>query len=467
MSRTVLKLTAAEVAWATDGRLLSGSPELTLDGFAIDSRTLAAGDLFFAIVAARDGHQFVADAFALGAGGAVIARGSTVEIDRTRLLIEVEDTTVALQALGQHVRRASGATVIAITGSAGKTTTKEALSAFLAVRYQVAKNKGNLNNHLGLPLSLLELRHGADVAVMELGMNHAGEIRLLVGLAEPEVRVWLNVGDAHIGHFESQEQIADAKAEIIESAGPTDLLVVNADDPRVMERAASFGGRTVSFGVSKRADIRAQAIEDRGIHGSGVRVRTPSGEVTMDVPLLGRGNVANVLAATAVALELGVSLNEIAECATRLQPPDHRGTVLKLAAGITVVDDSYNSSPSSLTKMLEVIARETRVSRKAAVLGEMLELGDYAARLHQESGAAAAAAGLHRLITVGGSAAKIMAEAAVAAGMPPDAVTASETSAAAAELIVSWLAPGDLVLVKGSRGIKTDVVVDRIAAEFA
>ena len=187
----------------------------------------------------------------------------------------------------------------------------------------------------------------------------------------------------------------------------------------------------------------------------------------MDIPLLGRGNVANVLAATAVALELGVPLNEIAECATRLQPPDHRGTVLKLAAGITVVDDSYNSSPSSLTKMLEVIARETRVSRKAAVLGEMLELGDYAARLHQESGAAAAAAGLHRLITVGGSAAKIMAEAAVAAGMPPDAVTASETSAAAAELIVSWLAPGDLVLVKGSRGIKTDVVVDRIAAEFA
>jgi UDP-N-acetylmuramoyl-tripeptide--D-alanyl-D-alanine ligase len=302
---------------------------------------------------------------------------------------------------------------------------------------------------------------------MELGMNHAGEIRLLVGLAEPEIRVWINAGDAHIGHFGSQDEIADAKAEIMEGAGPTDLLVVNADDPRIMQRATSFGGRTVTFGVATSADIHAHAIEDRGIDGSVVHVRTPRGEATMDIPLLGRGNVANVLAATAVALELDVPLDAIAACAGRLQPPHHRGAVVKLPTGVTVIDDSYNSNPSSLKKALEVMARESRSARKAAVLGEMLELGNHALRLHHECGQAAAAAGLERLITVGGPAAKSMADAAVAAGMSPGSVTASENSDAAAELIVSWLSPGDLVLVKGSRGIKTDAVVDRIAAEFA
>jgi UDP-N-acetylmuramoyl-tripeptide--D-alanyl-D-alanine ligase len=440
---------------------------MTLDGFAIDSRTLAAGDLFFAIVAARDGHEFVADAFARGASGAVIARDVEVGADHTRLLIDVEDTTVALQALGQHVRRASGATVIAITGSAGKTTTKEMIATFLAARYHVAKNKGNLNNHLGLPLSLLELRHGADVAVMELGMNHTGEIRLLVGLAEPEVRVWINVGDAHLGHFASQDEIADAKAEILEGAGATDLLIMNADDSRVVKRASSFRGRTLSFGVSQSADIRAQDIEDRGIDGTRVRVRTPSAEAVMDIPLLGRGNVSNVLAATAVATELGVPLDEIAVCAARLQPAHRRGAVVRLATGITVVDDSYNSNPSALKTTLEVMARETRAARKAAVLGEMRELGEHSVRLHQECGRAAAAAGLHRLITVGGPAANALADAAIAAGMSAASVTATETSDAAAALIVSWLAPGDLVLVKGSRLSKTDAVVDRIAAEFA
>jgi UDP-N-acetylmuramoyl-tripeptide--D-alanyl-D-alanine ligase len=450
-----------------NGRLLSGAPETSIDGFAIDSRTLSAGDLFFAIVAARDGHDFVADALAGGARGAVIARGRNVDVDQACVLIEVEDTTAALQALAQHVRRASQAKVIAITGSAGKTTTKEMIASFLDAHYQVAKNKGNLNNHLGLPLSLLDLRHGADVAVMELGMNNPGEIRLLVGLAEPDVRVWINVGDAHLGHFTSQEEIADAKAEILEGAGPTDLLIVNADDPRVMQRVASFPGRTVTFGISKGADIRADAVEDRGIDGTALHVRTPSAQANIDIPLLGRGNVANVLAATAVALDLGVPLAEIAGAAARLRPPQHRGAVLKLRAGVTVIDDSYNSNPSALRNALEVMARETRALRKGAVLGEMLDLGEHSIRLHRECGAVAAAAGLDRLITVGGPAAKTLADGAVAGGMAADAVSVTERSDAAADLIVSWLGTGDLVLVKGSRSIRTDAVVDRIAAEFA
>src|ERR671910_2114785 len=184
---------------------------------------------------------------------------------------------------------ASWTTVIAITGSAGKTTTKETIAAFLAVRYHVTKNKGNLNNHLGLPLSLLELRHGADVAVMELGMNHAGEIRTLVDIATPEVRVWTNVGEAHIGHFGSADAIADAKAEILEQASSDTLLVANADDPLVMARVPGFAGRTVTFGTTDAADVRAVDVEDLGLDGSRARLITPAGERQLAVPLLGRG----------------------------------------------------------------------------------------------------------------------------------------------------------------------------------
>ena len=458
-------LTATAIAAAMGGHIRSGSPDQVIDGFAIDSRTLAPGDLFFAIVAARDGHEFVASAFGRGASGAVVERGKAPGM--AGLVIEVDDTTAALQALGQNVRRASRAIVIAITGSAGKTTTKETIAEFLGAKYDVVKNRGNLNNHLGLPLSLLELRHGADVAVMELGMNHAGEIRLLVDLAEPEVRVWTNVGDAHMGHFASQDAIADAKGEILEHAASGNLLIANADDPRVMARVANFAGRVVTFGESGHADVRAERVEELGVEGMRVRVHTSSGTADLRVPLLGRGNLANVLAATATATEMGVSLDQIAERSAHLTPAHHRGSVLRLSRRITVVDDSYNSSPSALRKALEVIAREQRAARKAAVLGEMLELGEHTTRLHQECGRAAAAAGLDRLIAVGGEPAKALAEAAVAAGMKRDAVSWSDTSSAAADVITAWLGDGDLVLVKGSRGIKTDTVVDRIAAEFA
>jgi UDP-N-acetylmuramoyl-tripeptide--D-alanyl-D-alanine ligase len=302
---------------------------------------------------------------------------------------------------------------------------------------------------------------------MELGMNHPGEIRVLVGIATPEVRVWTNVGDAHLGHFRSQDEIADAKAESLESATSGDLLVCNADDERVMARVARFDGRVVTFGASASADVGAESIEELGIDGMRVRVRTGQGTAHLQVPLLGRGNLSNVLAATAVAIELGVGLEEISARAASLQPAAHRGAVIRLAGGITVVDDSYNSSPSALQKALDVIAREQRSRRKAAVLGEMLELGDHATRLHQECGAAAAAAGLDRLITVGSTPAKAMAEAAITNGMRPDAVTWVAVSDQAAGEIIRWLRDGDLVLVKGSRGIKTDAVVDRIAAEFA
>jgi UDP-N-acetylmuramoyl-tripeptide--D-alanyl-D-alanine ligase len=478
-------LTAAMIASATGGYVRAGAADRVIDGFAIDSRSLQPGDLFFAIVAARDGHAFVADAIARGAVGAVVASseaealiealqsGSGADSEGpdlspgTPVLIQVPDTTAALQDLARFVRRESSATVIAITGSAGKTTTKETIAALLDSRFNVVKNKGNLNNHLGLPLSLLELRRGADIAVMELGMNHAGELRLLVGIAEPEIRVWTNVGDAHLGYFASRAALADAKAEILENSSPADVLVVNADDSLVLSRAANFGGRTVAFGTSPQADVRAEAIEDLGLDGLRFRIRTADTSAGVAVPLIGRGNLMNVLAGTAVALELGVPLDDIARRAAALSPAPRRGAVTRLARGITVFDDSYNSSPSALERALDALAHEQRATRKAAVLGEMLELGDHAIELHERCGRAAAAAGLDRLVTVGGVAAEAMAQAAVGAGMSPAAVSWVPTSADAASRMTSWLRPGDVVLVKGSRGVKTDQVVDRITAEFS
>ena len=395
----------------------------------------------------------------------MVSRAIELDDDHDAFVIEVADTTVALQDLAKFVRRESGAKVVAITGSAGKTTTKDTIAELIGTRYRVVKNAGNLNNHLGLPLSLLELRHGADVAVMELGMNHAGEIRTLVGVATPEVRVWTNVGEAHIGYFGSADAIADAKAEIIEDATAATLLIANADDPRVMARVASFPGRTVTFGTSEGAQVRAVDVEDLGLDGSRASLVTPAGRRDLKVPLLGRGHLMNVLCATAVALELNIELDTIVEHAAHLKPSSRRGAILRLPKGVTVIDDSYNSSPSALLRSLEVIARSWG-TRRLAVLGEMLELGELSASLHRECGHAAAHSRLAKLITIGGEPARLMGEAAIESGMARAAVTHFGTSAEAAPAIAAQVTSGDVVLVKGSRGTRTDLVVERLTAVF-
>ena len=461
-------LTAADVATAAGGRLVSGAPSTPVGRVSIDSRTAAAGDFFFAIRGERfDGHAFVADAVAKGAAGVVVEDAGAAAGANAAVVIEVADTTKGLQDLARFVRRASGARVVAITGSAGKTTTKEICAELLSAKYRVFRNKGNLNNHIGLPLSLLELRAGPEVAVVELGMNHAGEIRTLVGIAEPSVRVWTNVGDAHIGFFESADAIADAKGELVEQASADDVLVANADDPRVMDRARRFAGRLVTFGIAASADVQARDVEMRGLDGTRATVQTPAGEFALATPLLGLGNLANVLAATAVAVTLGVPLTAIAERAATLRAAHHRGELLRLPGGITLIDDSYNSSPTALKRSLETVGAATGSARKLAILGEMRELGEHATRLHEECGRAAAAAGLQFLIAVGGDPARDLAGAAVGAGMAADCVVHVPSKKEAAEVALQRVRAGDLVLVKGSRSIGLDTVVERLEAEFA
>ena len=463
---TQLSLTAADVATAAGGHVVSGDPSTPVVRVSIDSRTLAPGDFFIAIRGERfDGHAFVADVLAKGAAGVVVEKAGRG--GGTAAVIEVTETTRALQDLARFVRRQSGARIVAITGSAGKTTTKEICAEMLSATYRVFRNKGNLNNHIGLPLSLLELRNGPDVAVVELGMNHPGEISTLVGIAQPEVRVWTNVGDAHIGFFASADAIADAKGELLEQARPSDVLVANADDPRVMARARTFAGRVVTFGIEAPADVRARNVEMRGLEGTRATVQTPAGAFQLQTPLLGMGNLANVLAATAVAVTLDVPLQAIADRASSLRAAHHRGELLRLPGGVTLIDDSYNSSPTALKQSLGTVGAATGSARKIAILGEMLELGDHATRLHQECGRAVAAAGLDFLIAVGGDAARELSAAAVAAGLPSAHATHVPTKHEALDLAVQRVRAGDLVLVKGSRGIGLDAVVERLKAEFA
>lgn len=462
-------MSAADVAQATGGRIVRGDGGTPIGRVSIDSRRIQPGDLFVAIAGERfDGHRFVAEAMAAGAIGALIHDAPGAPADAAPpLVIEVGDTTRALQDLARYVRRASGTTVVAITGSAGKTTTKEVTARFLGSRFAVFRNQGNLNNHIGLPLSLLELRARPQIAVVELGMNHPGEIRTLVGLAEPQVRVWTNVGDAHLGFFDSPEAIADAKAEILESARPDDVLVANANDERIMRRVGRFAGRVLSFGMDVAADVAATGIRSLGLDGTEADVTTPAGSARLRTPLPGLGNLANVLAALAVGTHFEVPLDAMVAEAAALRPAPHRGELLRLPGGVTLYDDSYNSSPAALRRAIETVAAATGSARKVAVLGEMLELGRHADGLHRECGEAAAAARLDLLIAVGGPAAAALADAAVRAGMAAPAVSHVATSEEAAALALQQVRAGDLVLVKGSRGIGTDLVVERLKAEFA
>ena len=467
----MLPLRATDVAQATGGRIVQGDGATPAGRVSIDSRRTDPGDLFIAIVGERfDGHRFVGEALGSGAAGAVVHQvpsDLTAPVAGQPVIIAVEDTTRALQDLARDVRRRSGARVVAITGSAGKTTTKEVTARFLGARFSTFRNEGNLNNHIGLPLSLLELRSCPEIAVVELGMNHPGEIRTLVRLAEPDVRVWTNVGDAHLGFFDSAEAIADAKAEILEAARPGDVLIANADDPRVMARARAFAGTVITFGMDAAADVRATSVRQYGVDGTEAEISTPAGAGRLRTPLPGLGNLANVLAAISVGTQLGVPLDCMLAEASRLTAARHRGELLRLPGGVTLLDDSYNSSPAALKQSLETVARSTGSARRVAVLGEMLELGRHAERLHGECGRAAAAAGLDLLIAVGAEPAAALAREAVAGGMPQRGVTYVRTKDEAADAALRLVRAGDLVLVKGSRGIGTDLVVERLKAEFA
>lgn len=438
------------------------TPDRVARGYSIDSRTLAEGDLFFAVRGPRfDGHQFVAQAFDRGASGAVVSEGfpDSVPEPWRRSLLPVTDTVGALQRLGQKVRQKWGKPLVAVTGSAGKSTTKEMTAAILARRLNVLKSQGNLNNHFGLPLTLLSLQPEHDVAVTELAMSAAGEIALLTRLAAPQIGLVTNVAAVHLEFFDSVDSIAQAKRELIENLPSAATAVLNFDDPRVRAFAEGFAGKVVTFGFGEGADVRAMDIRADAQRGCRFRVHSTAFAGEIHLPLAGRHNVQNALAATAASSLLGASGDDIQEAMENFQPLAQRSEILTLASGVILINDSYNSNPLAMENMLETLSNWPGAKRRVVVAGEMLELGPGSPSLHRSIGSLCPRFGVDWMIAVQGDA-RYLAEGAEQAGLKAGRARFFDAPEPAAAFCGSLLQSGDVVLVKGSRGVHLEKVVE-------
>jgi UDP-N-acetylmuramoyl-tripeptide--D-alanyl-D-alanine ligase len=438
------------------GAKIQGDPDAVAMGYSIDSRTLNPGDLFIAIAGERfDGHNYVEAALEKGAVGAVVQAGKPVKGDPRRLLT-VDDTVKALQALGAAARRLWGKPLLAVTGSAGKTTTKEILAHILATRFRVMKSSGNLNNHIGLPLQLLKLESEHDLAVVEMGMNHAGEIRALGELAHHNLAVVTAVAPVHLEFFASLKEIARAKYEIIETLHPGGVAVLNADDEYVSQFGRDFKGKVVTFGIRRAADVKAQNIRLNGAEGSSFELVAGSLREPVIFPLVGEHNISNALAAAAAAMDRGITPSQAAAALSSIRPPEKRGQILEIR-GATIINDCYNSNPRALAAMVDTLA-SMKAERRILVAGEMLELGATAEALHRESGLHAAEKKIDLVIGVRGLA-RSLAEAACGAGTQAQFV---ETAEQAGEWLARNLRPGDAVLLKASRGVKLERALEML-----
>jgi UDP-N-acetylmuramoyl-tripeptide--D-alanyl-D-alanine ligase len=463
-----MKLTLGEVAAYLGAPC--GVRDRPVQGYSIDSRTLAPGQLFFAIRGPRfDGHQFVRQALDRGAASAVVEEAfySSAPLEWRPALLAVEDTRGALQMLAHEVRRRWGKKVVAVTGSTGKSTTKEMIAAILSRRYAVLRSPGNLNNDYGLPLALLGLEAEHDVAVMELAMSAPGEIARLARLAEPEIGVVTNVAAAHLQFFDSVDAIALAKRELIDylaATGSDAVAVLNEDDVRVRKFAEGFPGRVVTFGFSPNAEVRATEVKlAKGPLGS-ARVSTADFEFVL--PLPGRHNVYNALAAIAAVRAFPLPVPEIAVALANFHNLHQRSEILTLPGDVTVINDCYNSNPLAMERMLETLAEWPGAHRRIVVAGEMLELGPTSPELHREVGRKCAASGVEWVIGVAGEAQSFV-EGAVEGGIPTARSRFFADAQSAGEFCRTLTAPGDVILVKGSRAVHLETVTELLKRQYS
>ena len=429
--------------------------EAVVQAYGIDSRTIAPGELFFAVKGERlDGHDYVVQALGRGALAAIVRKDQLGRYPSKSQLLAVDDTLHGLQTLATAVRRLWARPLIGVTGSAGKTTTKEAIAHVLATRFRVLKSEGNLNNHFGLPLMLLRLEPQHDVAVIEMGMSHTGEIAALAKIAQPEIGVVTCVAPVHLEFFDSIADIARAKYELIESLPATGTAVLNADDEYVSQFGRDFHGKVIMYGTRATADVRAENIQPHGPEGSTFDLVVGGCREGAVLPLVGSHNVYNALAAVAVALERGVTPSEAAAALASLTPADKRGQVVQVG-NITVINDCYNSNPRALDSMVDALAAMP-AKRRIVVAGEMLELGAAGPDLHRRSGEYMAEKKLDVLLGVRGLAEQ-MAEAAGRKGIRAEFVSTPEE---AGEWLSREARDGDVVLLKASRGVKLEKALE-------
>ena len=461
----MISVTLSELRRLFDLPPLAAEPEFRLGPICVDSRRLEPGQTFVAIRGANaDGHDFIEQAIQRGAGlivhSAPLSRRS---LGRCRFL-QVPDTTRALQDLASYVRRKWGRTVVAITGSMGKTTCRHFSAGLLRERYHVLESPRNFNNHFGVPLSLLGLEESHQVAVIELAMNHAGEIGRLAAISRPDVGLITNVAPVHLEFFSGLSGIAEAKGELIAALPSEGTFVFNRDDRHVLGLAQRFPGRKLSFSLSDPADVEVVDYAFNHLQSMEFQLNVWNRYLRCRVPFAGLHFLQNLAAATAVALSLGLSHRQILDGIGRLQPVRQRGAVKRIAMGdgeITVYDDSYNSNPEAVRRLLETVTRLTGFGRRVLVLGEMLELGKSSPELHRQVGREAARSGADLLFGVGDQA-RFFLEGARQEKMPSARLEHCGNSLQAARLLLRRLQPRDFVVVKGSRGNHMETIVEHL-----
>jgi len=455
---------ADAVAW-TGGRRLQGDATTAFHGTSIDTRSAAPGELFVAIRGPNhDAHAFLADAVARGVAGLLVERvPAGVTLAAGVAVIVVPDGKEGLVALARGHRARFAGPVIGLTGSNGKTTTKEMCAAILSVAGPCGKTQGNLNNDFGVPLTLLRRRDADRVLVVEMGMNHRGEIAPLAALARPRVGIVTNVGTAHIEHLGSRENIALEKGDLVAALPPDGTAVLNADDPLCIAQGRRTQARVLGFG--EKGEVRAEALRDLGGAGFAFELATPWGRAPIRIRALGATTIPNALAAAAGALAAGATLADVAAGLGRFAGVHGRMERLDLEGGRVVIDDSYNANPQSMENALRSLAALHGAGRAIAVLGDMGELGETTAAAHEAMGRLAGELGLDLLVTLGANAARI-ADAARAAGLASSRVAHVADHAAATERVRGFAGPGDWVLVKGSRSMRMERVVEALVAAY-
>ncbi len=458
---------AEDVATWCNGTLRQGRPRAALSGLSIDTRNVLPGQLFAAIVGPNhDAHGYLAQAVAGGAGGLLVEKCHEIDLDVVPEvpIIAVKDTTRGIGDLAAGHRRRFGGTVVALTGSSGKTTTKEMIAAVLETAGPCLKNQGNLNNDYGVPLTLMARRDEHVRAVIEMGMNHRGEIARLAAIAQPDVGLVTNVGSAHIEYLGSLSEIADEKGDLF-AALPTDgTAVANWDDANVRQQSRRAKGEVVSFGVSPEAMVRAEGVRFEAEGFFCFALVAPQGRTAVRISGLGETTVINALAAAATAIACGIDLPAVAAGLANYRGIAGRMRRRSLDRNITLIDDTYNANPQSMSAAISSVASLKGEGRALAALGGMGELGDNAEQAHRDAGKHVHEAGIALLVTVGENGRGI-ADGAIAAGMPAEQVHCCDTHAAAVELLESSSREGDWILVKGSRAARMEQIVDTLCNE--
>jgi len=457
-----------ELIEATSGRIIQGNQNSIINRISIDSRTLVPGDLFFAIIGTHfDGHNFIIEAFNKGASGAVVCKdiGSLFqkeEIDKNKIIIEVKDTLSALQDWANYYKNKFKTFNICITGSNGKTTTKEIIAHILSQKFPLLKTSGNYNNEIGIPLTLLQLNDLHKILVIEMGMRGLGEIKILTNFVPPDLTVITNIGEAHIGLLGSKDNIFRAKSELLQSLNQNGIAVLNSDDPYFLKMLEIVKGKKViTFGLENRSDIMACNIRMIGDRGMKFTLKIKDVEDReIFFPLLGRYNIYNALAASAVAFALEVESDLIEKGLTTFKPLDMHMQLNNFYNGIKILNDSYNASPLSVKKALETLAEVAQGHRKIAILGDMLELGEKTDFYHKEIGREVAKLSIDTLITLG-KGGRIIAQSFLENGAKKDQVFSFEKNEKKYLTKKLWdlLRPGDFVLLKGSREMQMEEIL--------